>query len=181
MGRRSWLQPAQCFSSSARSCSIRSRFSCGGNGRRPRGRRPLPPQLKRERIEHDLAEEEKHCGACSEDLRPIGEETSERYEYLPARMLVIEDVCKKYACACTVKTAGKPSQPIEKSTAGASLLAQVIVSKVADHVPVHRQAKILRRFGVEIPDQTMCGWMRQCAELLNPLYGRLKEFVLSSK
>ena len=76
-------------------------------------------------------------------------------------MLVIEDVCKKYACACTVKTASKPPQPIEKSAAGASLLAQVIVSKVADHLPVHRQAKILRRFGVEIPDQTMCGWMRQ--------------------
>src|SRR6202035_6119635 len=51
---------------------------------RPRGRRPLPPHLKRERIEHDLTEEEKHCASCSEDLRPIGEETSERYEYLPA-------------------------------------------------------------------------------------------------
>ena len=118
---------------------------------------------------------------CSQDLRPIGEETSERYEYIPAQLLVIEEVCKKYACACTVKTATKPPQPIEKSTAGASLLAQVIVSKIADHVPVHRQAKILRRFGVEIPDQTMCGWMRQSAELLDPLYVRLKQFVLSSK
>lgn len=148
---------------------------------RPRGRRSLPPHLKRERIEHDLTEEDKHCTSCSQDLRPIGEESSERYEYIPAQMLVIEDVCKKYACACTVKTATKPPQPIEKSVAGASLLAQVIVSKVADHLPVHRQAKILRRFGVEIADQTMCGWMRQCAELLDPLYGRLKEFVLSSK
>jgi transposase len=148
---------------------------------RPRGRRPLPPHLKRERIEHDLREEEKHCASCSQDLRPIGEEMSERYEYIPAQLLVIEDVCKKYACACTVKTATKPPQPIEKSAAGASLLAQVIVSKVADHLPVHRQAKILRRFGVEIADQTMCGWMRQSAELLDPLYGRLKEFVLSSK
>jgi transposase len=96
-------------------------------------------------------------------------------------MLVVEDVSKKYACACTVKTATKPSQPIEKSRAGASLLAQVIVSKVADHLPVHRQGKILRRFGVEIADQTMCGWMRQSAELLVPLYGCLKQFVLSSK
>ena len=94
---------------------------------------------------------------------------------------MIEDVCKKYACACTVKTATKPPQPIEKSTAGASLLAQVIVSKIADHLPVHRQAKILRRLGVEISDQTMCGWMRQSAELLDPLYERLKQFVLSSK
>ena len=148
---------------------------------RPRGRRPLPPHLKRERIEHDLTEEEKHCASCNQDLRPIGEETSERYEYIPAQLLVIEDVCKKYACACTVKTATKPPQPIEKSTAGASLLAQVIVSKIADHLPVHRQAKIFRRFGVEIADQTMCGWMRQSAELLDPLYERLKQFVLSSK
>ena len=148
---------------------------------RPRGRRALPSHLKRERIEHDLSEEEKHCASCREDLRPIGEETSERYEYIPAQLLVIEDVCKKYACACTVKTAGKPLQPIGKSAAGASLLAQVIVSKVADHLPVHRQAKIFSRFGVEIADQTMCGWMRQSAELLDPLYVRLKQFVLSSK
>lgn len=148
---------------------------------RPRGRRALPPQLKRQRIEHDLRQEEKHCDCCNQDLRPIGEETSERYEYIPAQFLVIEDVCKKYACACTVKTASKPSQPIEKSVAGASLLAQVIVSKIADHLPVHRQAKIFGRFGVEIPDQTMCGWMRQSAELLDPLYVRLKQFVLSSK
>jgi transposase len=66
-------------------------------------------------------------------LREFGEETSERYEYIPAQLIVIEDVCKKYSCACTVKTAGKPSQPIEKSTAGASLLTQVIVAKYADH------------------------------------------------
>src|SRR5271166_3194546 len=181
MGRRSWLQPAQCFSSSARSCSIRSRFSCGGNGRRPRGRRPLPPQLKRERIEHDLAEEEKHCAGCSQDLRPIGEETSERYEYLPAQLMVIEDVCKKYACACTVKTATKPPQPIEKSTAGASLLAQVIVAKTADHLPLHRQEKIFERHGVDISRKTMCGWMAQCADLLKPLYASAKEVLFQSK
>ncbi len=149
--------------------------------RRPRGRRSLPSHLKRERIEHDLTADEKHCEFCDQNLRPIGEETSERYEYIPAQLLVIEDVCKKYACACTVKTATKPPQPIEKSAAGASLLAQVIVSKIADHLPVHRQAKIFRRFGVEIADQTMCGWMRQSAQLLDPLYIRLKQFVLSSK
>ncbi len=148
---------------------------------RPRGRRSLPLHLKRERIEHDLTADEKHCASCNQDLRPIGEETSERYEFIPAQLLVIEDVRKKYACACTVKTASKPPQPIEKSVAGSSLLAQVIVSKIADHLPVHRQAKIFRRFGVEITDQTMCGWMRQSAELLDPLYLRLKQFVLSSK
>jgi transposase len=154
--------------------------SDGGNGKTG-GRRPLPSHLKRERIVHDLAQQDKHCPECYQDLRHIGEEVSERYEYIPAQLLVIEDACQKYACACTVKTATKPVQPIEKSTAGAGLLAHVIVSKVADHLPVHRQAKIMRRFGAEIADQTMCGWMRQSAELLVPLYGRLKEFVLGSK
>ena len=68
---------------------------------------------------------------------------------IPAHVRVIEDACQKYACSCTVKTARKPPQPIERSTAGASLLAQVIVSKVADHLPVHRQAKMFRRFGLD--------------------------------
>ncbi|PYT10704.1 MAG: hypothetical protein DMG59_28140 [Acidobacteria bacterium] len=54
------------------------------------------------RIVHDLAEAEKHCAACTEDLRLIGEETSEHYEYIPAQVIVIEDICKKYACSCTV-------------------------------------------------------------------------------
>lgn len=101
-----------------------------------RGRKPLPKHLKRERIEHDLPETEKHCAECHQDRRKIGEEVSERYEYLPAQMKVIEDACFTYACACTVKTANKPPQPIEKGTAGASVLAQVIVSKLADHLPL---------------------------------------------
>jgi hypothetical protein len=87
------------------------------------GRQPLAKHLKRERIVEDLADTEKHCAACQQDLRPIGEESSERYEFIPAQLTVIEDVCKKYACGRTVKTATKPPQPIEKGTAGASLLA----------------------------------------------------------
>jgi len=152
-----------------------------GDETNPRGRRALPAHLKRERIVHDLDEAEKHCAVCAQDLKEFGEETSERYEYIPAQLIVIEDVCKKYSCGCTVKTAGKPSQPIEKSTAGASLLTQVIVAKYADHLPLHRQSKIFRRFGVELSDRTMCGWMRQCAGLLGLLYKKLKDFVLSSK
>ena len=154
--------------------------SATGSGK-PRGRKPLPRHLKRERIEHDLPEAEKHCAQCDQELRRIGEEVSERYEYLPAQMKVIEDACFTYACACTVKTALKPPQPIEKSAAGASLLAQIIVSKWADHLPVHRQAKMFRRYGIELSDQTLCGWMAQCAELLQPLYERLKRHVLRSK
>ena len=158
----------------------------GGTGetapkKRAGGRQALPKNLPRERIVHDLAEEEKHCTACQKDLRPIGEETSERYEFIPAQLKVVEDVCKKYACECTVKTATKPSQPIEKSTAGASLLAQVIVAKTADHLPLHRQEQIFQRHGAEISRKTMGGWMAQCGDLLRPLYGAAKQVLFQSK
>jgi len=148
---------------------------------KPRGRRPFPGHLKRERILHDLSESEKHCKECNEELRKIGEEVSERYEYIPAQMTVIEDVCMKYACNCTVRTASKPAQPIEKSTAGASLLTQVIVSKYADHQPLNRQEKMFLRMGVLLPRQTLCDWMAQCAAVLEPLYVRAKRLVLASK
>jgi len=145
------------------------------------GRQPLARHLKRERIVHDLAESEKHCQGCGKDLRLIAEETSERYDYIPASVRVIQDVCLKYACDCTIKTATKPPQPIEKSTAGASLLAQVIVAKWADHQPLHRQEKMWERHGIEISRKTMGGWMGQCAALLDPLYQLMKKELLGSK
>jgi len=145
------------------------------------GRQALARHLKRERIVHDLAEAEKHCAGCGKDLRLIAEETSERYEYIPASMKVIQDVCLKYACDCTVRTATKPPQPIEKSTAGASLLAQVIVAKWADHQPLHRQEKMFERHGIDISRKTMGGWMAQCAELLAPLYRTMKKELFESK
>jgi transposase len=89
--------------------------SAGNMEANPRGRRALPAHLKRERIAHDLDEAERHCDACGHDLREFGEETSERYEYIPAQLIVIEDVCKKYSRACTVKTAGKPSQRLKRA------------------------------------------------------------------
>lgn len=129
----------------------------------------------------DLKDAEKHCARCAQDLRLIGEETSECYEYVPASLTMIEETCLKYACGCTVRTAGKPPQPIEKSIAGASLLAHVIVSKMADHLPLHRQEKMFERHGVEISRKTMCGWMAQCAGLLIPLYGAAKQVLFRSK
>jgi transposase len=145
------------------------------------GRQALPRHLKRERMVHDLADSEKHCSTCRQELRLIGEESSERYEFIPAQLTVIEDVCKKYACACTIRTAAKPAQPIEKSTAGASLLAQVIVAKYADHLPLHRQENMFTRHGVEISRKTMCGWLAQCSDLLKPLYASAKQVLFQSK
>ena len=151
------------------------------NKKKRGGRKPLSRDLKRERIVHDIKEEEKHCAGCNQDLRHIGEETSERYEYIPASLMVVEDACLKYACDCTVRTAGKPPQPIEKSTAGASVLAQVIVGKFADHLPLHRQEQIFERHGVDISRKTMGGWMGQCSELMTPLYKTLQGYIFESK
>ena len=106
-----------------------------------------------------------------------------RLEYVPASMLVIEEACQKYACenGCTIVTAGKPMAPIEKGLPGPGLLAHVVVSKYGDHLPLHRQEAIFRRQGVTLSRKTMCDWMRRCADLVDPLYERMKANVLGSK
>ena len=70
---------------------------------------------------------------------------------MPASLYVIEEACQKYACSngCTVLTARKPMQPIEKGLPGPGLLAHVAVSKYADHLPLYRQEGIFERQGVD--------------------------------
>lgn len=147
------------------------------------GRRSLPKSLERRRVVFDLAAHERQCPQCQGELRHIGEEISEQLEYVPACLHVIQQACQKYACqnGCTVVTAGKPPAPIEKGLAGPGLLAQVAVSKYGDHLPLHRQESIFARQGVELSRKTMCDWMRQCAELVTPLFDLMKERALSSK
>lgn len=147
------------------------------------GRRRPPKHMERRRVVHDLDPKERRCPSCGGHLCHIGEELSERLEYIPASLHVIEDVCQKYGCAngCTVVTAAKPMRPIEKSVAGSGLLAHVAVSKYGDHLPLYRQESIFERQGVSISRQTMCDWMRGCAEVVSPLYERMKARVLSSK
>jgi len=147
------------------------------------GRQPLPESLARRRVVFDLGEHERHCPQCQGELKHIGEEISERLEFVPASFYVIQEACQKYAClkGCTVVTANKPMQPIDKGLPGPGLLAQVAVSKYGDHLPLHRQEEIYQRQGVELSRQTMCGWMRQSAELVTPLYELMKQRVLDSK
>jgi len=151
--------------------------------RQGHGRQRLPKSLKRQRIVFDLTEHEKQCPMCHGQLKRIGEEISERLEYVPASMIVIEEACQKYACqnGCTIVTAEKPMAPIEKGLPGPGLLAHVVVNKYGDHLPLHRQEAIFQRQGVAISRKTMCDWMRQCAELVSPLYERMKSSVLGSK
>jgi transposase len=131
------------------------------------GRRRLPKSLERKRIVFDLACDERQCPDCREEMSRIGEEVSERLEYVPASLLVIEEVCLKYACekGCTVVTAQKPMSPIEKGLPGPGLLAQVVVSRYGEHLPLHRQEAMFQRLGVTLSRKTMCDWMRRSAEL----------------
>ena len=79
------------------------------------GRQPLAKNVVRERIVHDLAEAEKHCSCCGKDLRLIEEETSERYEFIPASIKVIEDVRLKCACDCTVRQRTNPRSRLRRA------------------------------------------------------------------
>ena len=150
---------------------------------RRNGRRPLPKDLPRKRVEHDVSAEEKICAECGCDKKRIGEETSEQLEYIPASLYVIEHVRPKYACPqCQghVVQGEKPAQPIEKGLAGPGLLAHVITSKYCDHLPLHRQEAIFARHGVEMSRKTLCDWVMQSAEVLEPVVKATKREVLKS-
>ncbi len=148
------------------------------------GRRPLPRELPRQRVVHEPTEAEKVCACCGRAKECIGEEISEQLEYKPARFLVIEHVRRKYVCKpCEegIVLAQKPSQPIEKGLPGPGLLAHVAVSKYADHLPLNRLEGIFGRLGLAISRKTLCDWMRAEADLLAPLYEKMKAEVLRSK
>ncbi len=147
------------------------------------GRRKLPRNLPRIRVEHDVPECEKSCPDCGEMRTPFGEEISEQLEYEPAKMHVIEHARLKYVCkACegNIAIADKPRQPIEKCLAGPGLLAQVVVNKYSDHQPLHRLEKILKRNGVDLQRSTMRDWMAGCAAALKPLQDLMRRRVLKS-
>ena len=103
--------------------------------RKKGGRKPLPQELPREQIIHDLPETEKVC-ACGHALHKVGEDRSEQLEFIPTQVKVLEHIRYKYGCRqCEegVKIAPLPPQPLPKSIATAGLLAHILVSKYNDH------------------------------------------------
>lgn len=149
--------------------------------RKKKGRKALPKNLPRHREIHDLSAEEKIC-ACGCALQKIGEEVSERLDYVPAQAIVIEIVRFKYACkSCEegVKISPVPLQAIPKGIPTAGLLAHILTSKYVDHLPLYRQSNMLQRIGVDISRGTMSGWVLKCGELLSPLRDLLKEHIVS--
>jgi transposase len=149
-------------------------------------RKPLPKTLPREVVIHDIAEEDKVCACCNNELHKIGEDKAEKLEFIPAQVKVIEHVRPKYACrACEksgisnhIKQAPVPPSVIPKGYATPSLLSQIITSKYQFGLPLYRQEAMFKQYGIELSRKTMADWMLRCADLLTPLYDRLHELIL---
>lgn len=154
------------------------------SGRRRHGRRKLPRDLPRRRVEHDLGDAEKLFPCCRNVRVRIGEEVTERLDYPSSSLFVVEHVRPKYACRnchTQLTVAALPPEPVPKSVATAGLLAHIITVKFADHLPLHRLEGILGQYGVELSRSTMCDWLAGCALALRPLYGTMCDRVRRSK
>jgi transposase len=146
-------------------------------------RRPLPAHLPRETTVHaPLPDNACTCPACGGTLRALGEDVAEVLEYVPARFKVIRHVRPKLSCSCcqTIVQAAAPTRPIARGLAGPGLLAHVLISKYADHLPLYRQSQIYAREGVELERSTLAEWVGGASALLQPLVEALAAHVLSA-
>jgi len=146
------------------------------------GRKPLPADPPRVRIEYDLPESERYC-PCGCQRTLIGEETSEQLDILPASVRVLVHVRKKYVCkACEegINIAPLPPQPIPKSMASPGLLAYIATAKYQDGLPLYRLEAIFKRMHIDLGRNTQARWMIKSSNLLQPLYNLLEERLLSS-
>jgi transposase len=137
--------------------------------RQPPVRKPLPPHLARETVTHEPVCTCPGCGGRV--FSRLGQDEREVLEYVPSSFKVICHVRPKLSCrGCeTIVQAPMPSLPIERGLPGPGLLAHVLVSKYCDHAPLHRQAAIYAREGIEIDRSTLADWVGQAAFLLTPL------------
>lgn len=142
-----------------------------------RSPRALPAHLPRETQRH---EGPCACPGCGGALVTFGEDVSEVLEYVPAAFRVIRHVRAKQRCrACAaVVQAPAAERPIARGLAGPGLLAQVLVAKYCDHLPLYRQAQIYAREGVEIERSTLADWVGAASALLAPLGEALERHVL---
>lgn len=144
-------------------------------------RKPIPENIPR--IDEHIYPENINPGEWIE-LEP---EITEVLEHKPEEFFVRRIICHKYIARdkssqmeSTIITATLPCLPIAKSYAGASLLAELMVNKYVNHLPFHRQIQMFKQLGISLPAATINDWFSQTADLLRPLYYRLKEIVLSS-
>jgi transposase len=140
-------------------------------------RTALPANLPRREIRHEP--ESTTCG-CGCELKRIGEDVSEKLDYTPGTFTVERHVRGKWACAkCeTLIQAPVPACVIDKGIPTAGLLAQVLVSKYADHAPLYRQEQMFARSGLAIPRSTLGAWVGACGVQLQPLVDALRTVML---
>lgn len=151
------------------------------NTKKGNGRRTLPAELERKVVKHDLPEDARACPHCEyKNLQCIGKDVSEQLECIPAKLFVIEHRRYKYACRCcqSIIMAPMPEQPIDKGLAGPRLLAQTLIAKYQDHLPLYRQEKRFERWGYVIPRSTLCDWVMACADRLTPIVNSMHEDML---
>jgi len=152
--------------------------------KRAHGRKPLPADLPRERVVYEIPEEDRICSGCQVPMQPFAEDVTDELDYIPARLFVRQHVRPKYSCRMCqqgVVQAPLPPRPIEKGRPGPGLLAQVLVAKYVDHLPIYRQAKIFLRHGIDLSDSTLCDWVGAAIGELSPIVAELAKKVIASK
>jgi transposase len=144
-------------------------------------RRPLPEHLPRET--RTIAPAHQACPDCGGVLKHLGEDVSEMLEYVPASFKVIRQVRTKLCCAGCDRIVQEPApnRPIDRGLAGPGLLAHVLVSKFADHLPLYRQSEIFERSGVELERSTLAGWVGGASRVLAPLVEAIQRQVLATE
>jgi transposase len=149
--------------------------------RRRTNRGSLPPHLPRLEMVVDIGDHS--CPCCRNGLHRIGEDVSERLDIVPAQLRVIVVRRPKYACrACEdiVVQAPAPARLIEGGLPTEAMLAQVLVAKYADHLPLYRQAQIYARQGIHLDRSTLADWVGRAAWHLRPVHERLLEKLKGS-
>lgn len=139
------------------------------------GRMKLPDDLPREEV---LLEPDQDVSG----LTMIGKEITEELERIPGKLFVRQYIRPKYALPNGegVVIADLPARPIDKGIPGPGLLAQIVIDKYTDHLPIHRQQQRFEREGIKLPSSTLTDWIAATCALLDPLYEALKREVLSS-
>jgi len=143
---------------------------------RQHSRKPLPDHLDR----HDeVLSPGEDCSRCGGKLKTLGEDVTEELEYVPGRFIVNRIVRPRKACACceAIVQSPLPSRPIERGRPGPGLLAHVLVSKYADHLPLYRQSQIYAREGIDLDRSTMADWVGRSTALLEPLADEIGRIV----
>ncbi len=148
--------------------------------RRQPVRRPLPEHLPREEIVHAAGDVCPGCGGTH--FSKLGEDVTEVLEKIPARLKVIRHIRPKLSCrACeTIIQAPSPDLPVEKGRPGPGLLANVVVAKYLDGLPLYRQSAILAREGIEIERATLADWVGHAAWWAAPLASLIGAHVMAS-